>query len=58
MCLWKSTIKRDRTVWKLRKFTPHIVLAITTKSPENKDFQILDFFIKTGFCFTLTLQGP
>ena len=33
----------------------HTVLAISTKSPENKDLEILDFLIKIDFDITFTL---
>ena len=35
--------------------TLHTVLAISTKSPENKDLEILDFLIKIDFDITSTL---
>ena len=35
--------------------SPHTVLAISTKSPENKDLEILDFLIKIDFDITFTL---
>ena len=33
----------------------HTVLAISIKSPENKDLEILDFLIKIDFDITFTL---
>ena len=45
----------QNTVLKNKKFSLHTVLAISTKSPENKDLEILDFLIKIDFNITFTL---
>ena len=39
----------------LHSHSVHTVLAISTKSPENKDFEILDVLIKIDFDIPLTL---
>ena len=40
------------------QLTLHTVLAITVESPDNKNFEILDFLLKIYLFFIFTLQGP
>jgi len=50
-----DTLQNFREINFLPKAQCHTVLVITTKSPENKDFEISESLLKIVFYFTCTL---
>jgi len=51
-----QSLRNWENLFSTQCFLPnHTVLAISTKSPENKDLEILYFLIKIDFNITFTL---